>query len=277
MIKAIKWTVLGLVVTGSLGFLLFGSHLGSYFGTMTNSLRESVRDRVPVDFEIKRAEKLVQEIAPEIEDCKRDVARAEVELEHLVTEVQYLNGVVMKQERKLKESVVPVDRHQLSAYTASSKQAAGKRKQLLLARSFDSFKNNSALLKGKKSLIERQTRAVEAARVRLDAVRTEKVGLEHTILTLKAQKRHLDAMAASSTRFDLDDSALSKAKEVLQQVRMRLDVAQKMIEDDMFFAGEQEISSDPDRDILKDIREHFSQTESLETTEELDVAAQSNI
>ena len=42
------------------------------------------------------------------------------------------------------------------------------------------------------------------------------------------------AMAATSSRFDLDDSALSRAKEVLGRVKKELDVAQRVIEDDLY-------------------------------------------
>ena len=41
------------------------------------SIKEGVVDNIPVDFEIKRAEKLIQAIEPQIDTCRLDVARAD--------------------------------------------------------------------------------------------------------------------------------------------------------------------------------------------------------
>jgi hypothetical protein len=39
--------------------------------------------QIPIELELKRAESLIRQIDPQIDDCKRDLARAEVELEEL--------------------------------------------------------------------------------------------------------------------------------------------------------------------------------------------------
>jgi flagellin-like hook-associated protein FlgL len=128
-----------------------------------------------------------------------------------------------------------------------------------LARTKDSYVNNVAILKVKRALIERQTRAVEAASQRLDAVRTERGALEDQVATLKTQKMQVEALAAQSKRFNLDDSALSQAKEVIAHVKERLDVAQRMLENDMVFQGEDpaEVAVEQ-RNVLKEINELFA-------------------
>ncbi|MHC4813171.1 MAG: hypothetical protein ACYTGW_11325 [Planctomycetota bacterium] len=256
--KLIKWAAIGIVAVAGLGYFVFGEHLGSYAQTMTNSVREGVRGKIPIEFELKRAGRLIREIEPEITECKRDVARAEVELEHLVDQVARLEKRVAKQEGKLKSGCDLLGNATPASYEFGGQHYSRRRIELDLERTFEAYKNNKALLKGKKMLIERQSRAVEAARSKLDAVRAEKVRLDHTIATLKAQKRQVDALAASSHRFDLDDTALSKAKEVLANVKTRLDVAQRMIEDDIFFTEGIQSETTPNRDIVKEIGEHFS-------------------
>jgi len=100
--KAFKMLFLTGAVLGGTGFLLFGTNLGSYLGTMASSVKESVEGQIPVDFEIKRAEKLIMQIDPQIENCKRDVARAEVELEELHASVQGLEKSTGQEEKRLK-------------------------------------------------------------------------------------------------------------------------------------------------------------------------------
>jgi hypothetical protein len=79
---------------------------------------------------------------------------------------------------------------------------------------------------------------------------------------LKTQKAQLDALAAGSKRFDLDDSNLSKAKEVLAEVKKRLDVAPAHDRGRHHLRGappKQHANSD--RDIGKEIREYFASGE----------------
>ena len=121
MFKLIKWSVIGAVTLGAAGLFVFGDHFGSYFSTISNSVRESVRGSIPVEFEIKRAEKLIRAIDPEIHDCKREVARAEVELEHLVREVARLGKTVAKQERKLKNGSSLLTDAKVSSFALSGR------------------------------------------------------------------------------------------------------------------------------------------------------------
>lgn len=259
MLKLIKWTLIGGVGVASLGFFLFGDHATSYLQTMTGSVRDSVRGNIPVQFELKRAEKLIKAIEPEIDGCKRDVARAEVELENLTADVLRLEDQVAKAEKKLKVNAgVTVASTGAISVQLANYDVSRRRAEIDLERTFDAYRNHVALLRGKKALIEKQSRAVAAARQRLDAVRTEKSRLEDTVSTLKTQKAQLDALAAGSKRFDLDDTNLSKAKEVLTEVKKRLDVAQKMLEDDTLFAGGEDDLARSSRDITKEIREHFA-------------------
>lgn len=258
MLKIIKWSALGLLIISSAGYFVFGEHLGSYFSTIGNSVRENVRGKIPVEFEIRRAEKLIQAIDPEIKECKREVAQAEVELEHLVAQVDRLEGTTAKQERRLKNGCNVLGDAECASSEIAGRLYPRQRVEIDLARTFEVYKNNKAILKSKKALIQRQTMAVGASRAKLDSVRARQAELENTIATLKVQKQHLDALAASSRRFDLDESALSQATEVLSEVKTRLDVAQRMIEDDLFFAEGIQDESVPHRNILEEISAHFA-------------------
>jgi ABC-type Na+ transport system ATPase subunit NatA len=126
-----------------------------------------------------------------------------------------------------------------------------------LGRTKDSFVNNFAILKSKRKLIDRQTRAVEAAKERLNAVRYERAALQDEVRALKTQQMQVEAMAASSDRFDLDSTALSQAKEVITGVRKRLDVAQRMLENDIAFTGEP-VDGAESRNVIKEIDELFA-------------------
>jgi DNA repair exonuclease SbcCD ATPase subunit len=252
MFKFVKWIAIGAISVAAGGYLLFGSHVGSYIGTAAGQIRQGISESIPVEFELKRAENLIREIEPQLHEAKREVAQAEVDLENVRDDVDRLESEVDLGQRRLK-----------TVSSALGGQAAGvqlasydrTRVQLDLERSFDAYKNHVALLKGKRALIERQERAVAAARMRLDAVRAEKARLEDLVAALKTQKRQLDALAASSKSFELDDTALGRAREVLEEIKNRLDVAQRMLEDEVF-AGEV-TGATSDRDIVREIQTYF--------------------
>ena len=258
MFKIIKWGLIGVVGFGATSYFFFGDNALNYVSTMVGSVKESVRGQFPIEFELKRAENLIKDIGPQIHQCKRDVATQEVQLDNLTSDVTRLELAVARAERKLKGGAEMLA---ASSGKASYELAGGvysrERVEIDLERTFDNYRQNEVMLKSKRALIERQTRAVTAARSKLDAVRVEEARLVDLIGQLKTQKVQVDALKASSSNFVLDDSALGQAKKVLAEVKERLDVAQKILAEDMFF--EEGISTEqrPSRNIVKEIRGHF--------------------
>ncbi|MEQ1631418.1 MAG: hypothetical protein ABL997_03530 [Planctomycetota bacterium] len=264
ILKAIKFTVLTGAVLAGTGFLLFGTNLGSYLGTMAGSVHEGIEGAIPVEFEIKRAENLILQIDPQIETCKRDVARAEVELEELQASVVELEQSVGHEEKRLKTGARLLGGDGDANYTLASDTMTRRRVERDLQRTLDSFRNNQKILEAKRSLIARQAEAVSVAKQRLSAVRSEKEVLADQVRSLRTQQHWIETMGASQKRFDLDDSALSQAKEALLKVQKRLDVAQKMLENDMVCHDEDPLAStEPGRDVLREIRDHFATGEAV--------------
>lgn len=257
--KLIKWTAIGAVTLGAIGFFLFGDHVGSYVSTAVHSVREGVTDNVPVEFQLKRADSLIKEIEPQIRNCQREVAQAEVALERVLEDVDALEIRVAKDRGKLKDGVALLSGNGEVQYALAGGNNLRRRVEIDMKRTLETLKVNENLLSSKKALIAQQTRAVEMARAKLEAVRTQKAQLEDSIAMLKAQKAQLDVMAASSRRFDLDDTALSKAKEVLDQVRNHLDVTQKVLEQDLLFAaGGDEPAVPPTANVVQEITDYLA-------------------
>lgn len=257
--KTFKVILLSGAVLGGAGFLLLGTAFPSYVTTMASSVRETVAGQIPIDLELKRAESLIRQIDPQIDQCKRDLARAEVELEELQQSVARLEKVVGGEEKKLKTGAQLLSSDGSSEVLLAADFGARRRVQHDLVRTKDSYVNNVAILKTKRTLIDRQSKAVDAAKQRLIAVRSEREALEDQVRSLKTQQQQVEALAANSQRFDLDSTALSQAKEVIATVRKRLDVAQRMLENDLMFQGEDPVAVVVDeRNVVKEIHDLFA-------------------
>ena len=253
--KTFKMLLVSSVVLGGAGFL--GTDFPSYVGTVASSVRESVAGQIPVEIELKRAESLIRQIDPQIKTCQRDLARAEVELESLQDSIQHLQRVVGAEEKKLKLGAALLREDSPNGVRLAADFGARRRVSADLGRTKDSYVNNVAILKAKNVLVERQTRAVSAAKEHLAAVRYERSALVDQVSALKTQKMQVEALAATSDRFDLDSTALSQAKEVISGVRKRLDIAQRMLENEMAFQGEPAAEID-ERNVIKEIDELFA-------------------
>ncbi|MCC6510419.1 MAG: hypothetical protein IT423_15055, partial [Pirellulaceae bacterium] len=73
MIK--KLVLLGSVA--AVGLAMWGTSGASYIRTAWHSASESVRQNVPIEFEIERARQMIKDLKPEIEANLRIVAREE--------------------------------------------------------------------------------------------------------------------------------------------------------------------------------------------------------
>lgn len=255
--KTFQLMILSGVVLGGAGFLFLGTAFPSYVRTVAGSVRESVQGQIPVELEIKRAESLIRQIDPQIETCKRDLARAEVELEELQQSIQRLERLVDSEQKKLKVGARLLNGDEPATAQLAADFSARRRVQHDLQRTKDSYVNNTAILSAKRALVERQGKAVDAAQQRLLAVRSEREALEDQVRALKTQQQQVEALAANSHRFDFDSTALSQAKEVIAGVKKRLDIAQRMLENDM--AGIDPIAVVVDeRNVLREIEELFA-------------------
>jgi len=257
--KLIKWTVIPVLGVAGAGYLLFGKGLCSYASTAYSDVKKAVQGGVPVDFELRRARNLIQKIDPEIQEARRDVARAEVELDGLNRQIDDLKGALAKAETKMRrhKSYLSDEGETVTVFEQSRDYGVASVKTEL-CRTFDMYRNQAELLKSKEALRQRQSQVLEAARSKLVSVRSERDKLIDLVATLEAKKRQLDAMAASSQKYDLDTSSLAEAKALLADIQKRLDISQKIIQEELFLAtGSVAPQDEVHRDIVKEIDSYF--------------------
>src|SRR5688572_12130167 len=100
MVKLGLLTVAGVALVGG---VVFGRELCSYVSSSARSVRHAVKDAVPVEFELRRARDLVDDIVPEMQANVRLIAQQEVEIADL-------RGEIERSQRAVEEERARVDK-----------------------------------------------------------------------------------------------------------------------------------------------------------------------
>jgi len=220
-----------LVASGALltGGLIFGNELASYARSSARSLQHAVKDKVPVEFEIRRARDLLDEIGPEIHNSVRAIAEQEVETGMLKRDIDESRLAIADERGRVQKLRDAVDSRQTSFafgdMTFSRNQVAQE-----LSRRFSRLKEAETALTSKQALLENRQKSLLAAQEALENAKAQRATLESQIEGLQAQYQLVQAASqASPTPSQLDHSKLAQAKQVMQNVRRQLEVAERVM------------------------------------------------
>jgi chromosome segregation ATPase len=247
------------IVIGAGIVLLLGLFFGrSHMLTAVGIVKQSVKDSVPVEFELKRARQMIRDLQPEIEKNMHKIAREETDVAKLERRVAESQDGLAKDRAdiiRLKgdlDSGSEVFRYAGHEYTAKQVKAD-------LVNRFDEFKTQEQTLDNlKKTLLARQT-VLQAAREKLDAMLAAKRQLEVDVENLEA-RLEMVKVAQTSSEFQFDDSQLSRTKEVVESIADRIEVAERLVNADNKYPDRIPLDEpEAERDITEEIADYFGQ------------------
>lgn len=252
MIKKALILVIGLGLTT---VVLFGRDAASYMSTSYHRLTDSVKESVPVEFQIDRARQMVQDLDPEIRHSMHVIAKEEVALEQLNKHIAGAEQQAGKDKHEILRLQADLGQnHDVYRY-ASGSYTAGEVKQDL-ARRFNRFKVADDTLGNLKNMRDARQRNLDAAQQKLAAMINARRKLEVDIQNLEA-KRKLVEVAQASSDFVFDDSHLARAKELITDIRTRLDVAAKLANADVNVPTEIQLDDASPSDITDQVADYF--------------------
>jgi chromosome segregation ATPase len=251
----IKKSIIGGAVAVLLAGLLFGRDAWSYVSTSAGWVKDSVKSSVPMEFEIERARTMIKNLVPDIQKNMHVIAKEEVEVERLAKQIA-------QQEEKLtadRSNILRLksdlasnrERFEYSGrvYTVSQvKQDLGNR--------FERFKTADATLGSLREIHGARQKSLEAARQKLEGMLAAKRQLEVDVENLEAKLKMVEA-AQTTSEFNFDDSRLSRCKELIGELRTRLDVAAKMVDAKDSFHAEIPLTTPVSDDIVDEVTEYF--------------------
>jgi chromosome segregation ATPase len=251
----IKKSLLGAALGASALYLAFGTSAPSYVRTAFHKVRDNAKSSVPVQFEIDRAREEIASLGPAIKDQIENLARAQVEVEHLDREIVVIRtnlGNEKKVLTALRESLNTGD-FKLAGnvtYTADEVKAELKHR-------WDHYKQVGELLKDKEETLKAKQKAVVAARQQLSQMAAAKQALLTKLAGIEARLKMIQS-TKESNEFSFDDSALARAKASVAELEKRLDVMARTAEMEGEYAGATiPVIVEPGRDVLKEMDAEF--------------------
>lgn len=251
-----------LFVYGSAGLLgttlLVGSGAGSYLKTGAGWVRQTVKDAVPVEVEIRRAREMIADIQPEIALNMQTIAQEKVQVERLGKEVNRLDEKLADGRRDIQRLTGDLSSGETRFVYAKRSYTEEQVREDLESR-FKRFKTQEATAEKLRQMLVARQHTLEAARDRMDAMLSAKRQLEVEVENLQARLAAVEVAHASSD-LCLDDSQLSNTRQLLDDIRTRIDVQEEMLSVNSQYDGGIPLETDEesDKDILKEITAYFA-------------------
>jgi len=235
--------------------LLFGRDAASYVATTYNRITGAVKDSVPVEFQIDRARTMVGDLQPEIRRSMHIIAKEEVALEQLNKQIEAAAEKAEKDKREILHLQSDLGQ-QKDVYRYASRTYTADQVREDLARRFNRFKVADDTLASLTNMRDAREKNLDAAQQKLAAMINARRKLEVDIQNLEA-KRKLVEVAQASSEIIFDDSQLARCKELITDIRTRLDVAAKLANADVNVEVEIPLDEAAPADITDQVAEYF--------------------
>lgn len=238
-----------------------GFHYGrdgwTYLTTAGRMAASKLRSNVPLEFELERAKTMIEGLIPDVRENMLVIAQEEVSVADLRRDLDRTRAELAKQREELLRMREDID-------SASAKFVLGSRNVTRdelkdeAARRFNRFQVVEATVASKEQLLAARERSLEAARTRLENMLNAKRDLEVQVENLQARIKAQQGQTLASS-IEIDDSEVARCQHLLDDVRVRLEVADRLVASNGDFSvlTSTAFPSTPD-DIGRQIDEHFA-------------------
>lgn len=258
----VKKTLFGAAIAAVVLGLVFGRDAASYVSTSLGWVSQSVRDSVPIDFEIERARDMIADLDPEIRRNMHLIAKEEVEVEKLAAQVDDTREQLAKNQKHIMQLKNDLASGSGSFYYGGRRYSVSQVK-VDLSNRFERFKTREATLDKMEQILAARQSSLEAAREKLEAMMAAKRQLEVDVANLEARQKMVE-VAQTTSDFNFDDSHLARTRELIDQIGTRIDVAERMVNADVRFHDEIPLdeAEASGNDIVDEITHYFESDES---------------
>src|SRR5262249_5224567 len=157
--RILFWGIAATVVV----VFIFGRHLHSYVRTAGGWVSDSVKQAVPIEFDIDRARGMVKDVLPEIRKNMQIIAREEVEVDRLQQDIDRLEKKQDKDRTDLMSLKTGAASGQ-SNFKFAGRSYTLEQVKCDLANRFERYKTADATLASERAILDARQKSLSAAR-----------------------------------------------------------------------------------------------------------------
>lgn len=260
-----KLAVSGLLIMGISTFV-FGQNAWTYLKTCGSQIRQTVKKQVPIEFEVRHAQQLVEDLVPEIRHAMHVIAEQQVEVEALQQAADRRLASLTQQ----KDAILALRKNLEEGdtrYVIAGKSYTQKQVEKDLEQRFRRYKLAEETLEHEAQILEARRSALRANEDQLATLISTKKELEAQLAQLDARMRAVQAAETASNVKHLDDSRLNRAKSLIAELNSQLDVKERLLDSNIHSVGLIPIERDldPEVEISEQIDSYFQKELAAET------------
>jgi archaellum component FlaC len=250
-----------LVIVGGgvllVGLFVFGRSAISYVRTSAGYVTDAVQDSVPVQFQIDRARGMLDDLVPEVRRNMHVIAKEEVEVQRLQEQIEGAQKRLGKDKGELIRLRTDLAGNK-DVFKYAGRSYTSEQVKADLASRFKRFKTSDATLGSMQQMCAARQKSLGAARTKLEGMLAARRQLTVEVENLEARLQMVEA-AQTTSNYQFDDSQLGRVKELVDNLRTRLEVSERMVNSEGYFHDEiplDEISPD---DIVDQVTKYFGE------------------
>jgi chromosome segregation ATPase len=237
----------GLVATGA----------WSYVRTGVGQASQAVKDSVPIEWELKRARQMINDLKPEIAKNMQVVAKEEVSIARLSNEIDGKKNVLAKSRdeiMRLKDDLKTGSVH----FVYAGRKFTQTQVREDLTNRFKQFQVHEQTTQKLSQVLAAREKNLDAARRKLDEMLSAKRELEVEVENLQARMTMVE-VAQTSNPVSIDDSHLSSTRQLLDEIGTRIDVAERLAASEGAMTGTIPLDETTTSDVLEEIADYFGE------------------
>jgi chromosome segregation ATPase len=253
----LKKLVYGSLFAGLVAIGLVTTGVWSYVRTGVNVASESVRDSVPIEWEIKRARQMIEDLKPEIAKNMQIVAKEEVSVQRLSEEITSKQTLLTKSREdilRLKDDL----KSGAVRFVYAGRNYTQEQVRDDLSNRFKQFQVHEQTTNKLNQILVAREKNLDAARRKLDEMLSAKRELEVEIENLQARMTMVQ-VAQTSNPISIDDSHLSGTRQLLDEIRSRIDVAERLAASEGSISGNIQLDEVETSDVVQEIADYFGE------------------
>jgi peptidoglycan hydrolase CwlO-like protein len=224
----LKKIIIGTASVALLGSLIFGRDACNYAQTAWSATREAVKREVPLEFQIERARTAVAQLEPAIQHTLKVIAEQQVDIEGLTKQIDTRGADLTNAKDQMMTLKHDLESGHSTFRYASIEYTADDVRRDVRTR-FERFKAASAMLERDRKIQKARREALFAHEKQLDTMLSQKKDLEAQVEQLEARLQTIRAEQSVSAP-EIDESALSNVKRLINEVNKQLDVQEKLLD-----------------------------------------------